>query len=371
YDQRRDEFVMPERRDVQQILAPSEAKAKEAEAALAAGKDWNDVATNVAKQPADTIDLGLIKREEMPRALADVAFALPLNKPSNPVQSALGWHILRVTKIEPPATQSFAQAKSKLEADLARDQAVDRIYKTADKIDDALAGGATLEEVGTKFKLKKTVVAAVDQQGLGRDGKKVTLPIAPDEVLKLAFTTNQGQISRVSETKGDAVYVLRTDKVVPPSVKPLSEVKSAAVAAWQVDARRDRVAKEAAALAQSVKPGTKLAAAAAEKGLKAVTSAPFLRRPAPGETVPPVLVGKLFGVKPGGVVTASDETGYYVAQLDKIVSPDAGKASDAAKARLGREVEAGLQADLAAEYAQALRTRFPVSVHRENLDRLF
>lgn len=371
YDQRRDDFVVPERRDVQQILAPSEAKAKEAKAALAAGKDWSDVATAIVKQAPDTIDLGLMKREEMPRELADIAFSLPLNKPSDPIETSLGWHILRVVKIEPPATQTFAQVKAKLQADLAHDQAVDRIYKIADQADDALAGGATLEEAGAKFKLKKTVVEAVDQQGLGRDGKKVALPIAPDEVLKLAFATNQGQTSRVTETKGDAVFALRTDKVVPPATRPLSEVKAAAIAAWQVDARRDRVAKEAAALAAAVKPGMSLAAVAGEKGLKAVTSAPFLARPGPGEAVPPVLIPKLFAVKPGGVVTGSDESGYFVAQLAKIDAPGAGKASDAAKAELERELKAGLQAGLAAEYTQALRARFPVTVHRDTLDRLF
>src|SRR5207302_9365249 len=39
YDQRKEEFETPEQREVQQILAPAEDKAKEAEAALDAGKD--------------------------------------------------------------------------------------------------------------------------------------------------------------------------------------------------------------------------------------------------------------------------------------------------------------------------------------------
>jgi len=42
YEQRKDEFETPDRREIQQILAPSEEKAKEAEAALAAGKDWKE-----------------------------------------------------------------------------------------------------------------------------------------------------------------------------------------------------------------------------------------------------------------------------------------------------------------------------------------
>ena len=62
YDQRQDEFVLPERRDVQQILAPTEDKAKASEAELAAGKDWTEVAQNIVGQDPQTIDLGLVKK---------------------------------------------------------------------------------------------------------------------------------------------------------------------------------------------------------------------------------------------------------------------------------------------------------------------
>ncbi len=142
YDQRQDEFVLPERRDVQQILAPTEDKAKAAEAALAAGKDWNEVARTVIGQDPQTIDLGLVKKEELPQQLADVAFGLPLDKASQPIKSPLGWHILRVAKIVPPTTQSFNEVKAKLQADLAHSEAVDRLYTVANHVDDAIAGGA-------------------------------------------------------------------------------------------------------------------------------------------------------------------------------------------------------------------------------------
>ncbi len=155
YDQRRDEFVLPERRDVQQILAPSESQAKAAEAALAAGKDWKEVATTIAGQDPSTIDLGLMARAEMPQTLAEVAFSLPLDKPGAPVKSPLGWHILRVVKIEPAKTQTFDEAKTKLRADTAHDEAADNLYKVADHVDDELAGGADIDAAAAKFVCKR------------------------------------------------------------------------------------------------------------------------------------------------------------------------------------------------------------------------
>ena len=369
YDQRQDELQIPERRDVEQILAPSEEKAKEAEAALATGKDWREVATTIAGQDPDTIDLGLMRREEMPKALGEVAFELPLNKPSEPVKSPLGWHILRVLKIEPPVTQTFDEAKPKLEADLAQQEAVDRIYKVANNVDDALAGGATLSDAAQKFGLKTTTVEAVDNGGHDPQDKPVALPVSAGDVLKLTFATDQGQTSRVTETPDGAIFALHVDKVVPSQVKPLDEVKDKAVAAWQADRRREIVAKEAEELAAAVTPGTRLATVAGEKGLKATTSPPFTRHPENDSAVAPPLVGKLFAAKPGEVVTASDTTGSYIAQLDEVQRPE--DVSQTAAAGLSHELDTAQQVDLAEEFTRALRSRFPVEIHREVLDRLF
>jgi len=369
YQQRQDEFVLPERREVQQILAPSEAKAKAAEAALAAGKDWKEIAATIAGQDPATIDLGLMSEAEMPQALAQVAFALPLNKPSAPVRSPLGWHILRIVKIEPPKTQSFAEAKAKLQADLAHREAVDRLYAIANHVDDAIAGGDDIGATAAKFGLKKTVVAAVDEHGRGEDGKPVALPVAPPEVLKLAFATEEGRTSRVTETSDGAIFVLDLDKIVPPSVRPLAMVKAQAIGGWQAEERRDLVAKAATALAAAVGPGAKLSAVAAARGLKATTSPPFLRQSQGADGVPPALVAKLFAAKPGAVVTAADAAGSYVAQLTAVEEPPA--AAKTATADLSHEMDAGLERDLGDEFTRALRAHFPVAIQHDTVDRLF
>jgi peptidyl-prolyl cis-trans isomerase D len=373
FDERQDEFQLPEQREVQQILAPSEEKLKEAEAALAAGKDWNEVAIQIAGQNPDTIELGLMKREELPRVLSDIAFELPLNKPSEPVKTPLGWHILRIVKIEPAVSQSFEQAKPKLEAQLTHDEAVDRIYKIANRVDDALAGGMTLENAVAKFGLKKTEIDAADVGDHDPEGKPVALPVPATEVLKLVFATNEGQTSRVTEGRDGAIFMVRVSKVTPPTIKPLAEVKDQAVAAWQGDKRREKVAKTAEELAAAVKPGARLAAVAAEKGLKVTTSPPLLRRPrgvdAKLQTTTPALVAKLFEAKPDEVVIAADAAGSYVAQLGEVQVEET--PSKSATVDLSLELNQGMRTDLAAEFTQALRARYPVEIRREAVDRLF
>src|SRR5207247_10704332 len=128
---------------------------------------------------------------------------------------SLGWHILRVVKIEPPVSQSFDQAKSKLEADLAHQEAVDRIYRVANKVDDALAAGASISDAAAKFGLTTTSAAAVDVTGQDPEGKPVALPVPSRDVVKLGFATGEGQTGRVTETPEGAIFRPRTEEIIP------------------------------------------------------------------------------------------------------------------------------------------------------------
>jgi len=369
YQQRKDEFETPEQRQVQQILSPTEEKAKEAEAALDAGKDWKEVATTIAKQDPDTIDLGLLKRTEMPQVIADVAFELPLDKPSEPMKTPLGWHILRVVKIEPATTQSFEQAKPQIEAEMVQQAAIDRLEKLGNKVDDALAGGTPLADTAAKFGLKVTTIAAADVNGADAEGKPVALPLAKDEILKTVFSTEQGDTSRVSQTQDGAIFAVRVDKVVAPQVRPLAEVKDKAVAAWQAEQKRETVAKDAEALAASVKPELPLAKAAADKKLTVTPSPPLSRDAQNAAPAPPALISKLFAAKKDDVVTANDPSGAYVAQLKEIQVPE--NPPDSAIAGLSDQLAGEARVDAAGEFTEALRRRYPVEIKRDALDRMF
>ncbi|MGE5268975.1 MAG: peptidyl-prolyl cis-trans isomerase [Thiohalocapsa sp.] len=368
YDQHKDEFATPEQREIQQLLAPSEDKAKQAEAEIAAGKDWTAVAKELGQDP-DTVDLGLLNRQEIPHELGDVAFELPPDKASEPVKSPAGWHILRVVKIEPATTQSFAEAKPKIEKALKLREATDRLDKVANQADDALAGGANLAEVAGKFGLTATPIAAVDDSGHDPDGKPVQLPVAPDQVLKAAFATKEGDTSRIIDTDNGAIFAVHVDKVTPPQVRPLADVKDKAIAAWQADEKQQKAAKEAADLKAAVTPDVTLAKAAGDKGLTLLAAVPMSRHPAPGQKVPPALVAKLFAAKPGDVVTADAETGAYVAQLKEVQSPET--VPEAEAKQLETQLAEQQKAEIAGAFTEALRKRYPVEIKRDALDRMF
>jgi peptidyl-prolyl cis-trans isomerase D len=367
YNDRKDDFEVPEQRQVEQLLTPTQEKAKAAEDALAAGQDFTQVATTIAGQDPQTIDLGMLKAGDLPKPLADAAFALPLDKPSEPIEDALGWHILRVAKIEPPKTLTFDEAKQQLTEALTQEQEADRLDHVANAVDDALAGGATLADVAAKYQLKTTTITASDVGGRDPSGKPIALPIPMQDVLKAAFDTGENETGRVNALEEGAIFVVHVDKVVPASTKPLADVKDQAVAAWTAEQKQDVVKKEADGLAAAVTGGTPLATAAATEKLTVTTPPPLSRKPQAGSAVPAPLAAKLFTAKIGDVVTAVDDTGAYVAQLKEIQTPDS--TPGAAAGTLQGELGNSARYDLVGELSDALKKRYTVTIHRDVLDR--
>jgi peptidyl-prolyl cis-trans isomerase D len=369
YDERKDDFVIPERRELQQILAPTEEKAKAVEAALASGQDFQKVATEIAGQDPSTIALGLVKADDLPKPLADAAFDLPLDKPSEPIKTELGWHILKVVKIEQPQTQTFDLAKEQLAKQLVAEEAADKLDKIGNEADDALAGGMSLDDVAKKHGLKLTTIDNTDLSGRDLDGKPIVLPVDSKEVLKVVFDANANETSRMSAIGDSAIFAVRVDKIVEPKLKPLGEVKDRVVAGWQADQKKDAAKKIADDLVAAVAAGTPLAQAASAKGLTVATSPPLPRRPEAASAVPAAVIVKLFATKTGDTVTAEDAGGAYVAQLKEIKIPDAPPEGEAKTltAQLGTSV----RYDLVGELTEALKKRYPVTIHRDVLDRQF
>jgi peptidyl-prolyl cis-trans isomerase D len=369
YDERKDDFQVPEQRQILQILAPSEDKAKAVEVALSGGADFQKAATEIAGQDASTVDLGLIKADDLPKPLADAAFDLQLDKVSEPIKTELGWHILKVVKIEPPQTQTFDQVKDQLTKQLVAENAGDKLDKIGTEADDALAGNASLQDVAQKYGMKLTKIDNADQSGRDLDGKLIVLPVDMAQVLKTVFDTNANDTSRVTPIEDNAVFAVHVDQVVAPKVKPLGEVKDHVIAAWQAEQKQDAVKKEAADLEAAVKAGTPLATAAQAKGLTVTTSPPLPRKPEGASPVPAAVIVKLFGTKIGDTVSADDAGGAYVAQLKEIKIPDT-TPDDQVKA-LTTDLGNSTRYDLVGQYTEALKKRFPVTIHRDVLDRMF
>ena len=278
-----------------------------------------------------------------------------------------------VTEIQPAKTESFEEAKPKLQAELARDAADSQIGKLINKVDDALARGDDLGKVASDMQLK-VVKAEVDQAGhanaIGDDGAplRLTLQLDPD-VVRTAFGTEAGQVSNVTETQDGGFYVVRINKVTPSVVRPLAEVHDQVLAAWQREQRFQHVTKTAKEIVDAINAGKPLKQVAAERKLTVTTTPQLERGVAPGN-LPPQVVGALFRAKLHQAVQGPSSDGITVAELTEVIPAD--PSADKPKVdSIGAQIQQQIQRDVFAEYAGALRRYFPVEIDQSRLEKVF
>jgi peptidyl-prolyl cis-trans isomerase D len=367
YEARIGEFRMPEERTLRQILVPDEATAKKAAELIAGGEAFEKVAQDVTgKAP---LDLGTVKESDVASPeLGRAAFEASEGSATAPVQSPLGWHIVQVEKVVEGRTQTLDEVKDKLTHDIAMREASDTVFDVGNKLQDALGGGASLEEAAEHLKLKVQKFNAVDGNGNDPDGKPVDDLAKLPKLLSTAFSSQTGRVSDLVDDGQNGYFILRVDNVVSSQLRPLAEVREKVLAAVKDEEKGKAAGKVATTILEKVRVGGDLQKIAKEGGYTFATSKPFTRTAegaAAGMT--PELIAALFGAKVGDATMAATPQGAMVAKLVSTVPADP-TADEAGVKRLHDQIVGAIGGDLLNDFADALRAKYGVEVNQSVLE---
>ncbi len=365
YRSRLDEFETPERRAVEQLLFSSESEAKAAYDRIQAGEDFATVG-------ADVLPLGTVAKGDLPlQALGDGAFAVDPGAASAPINTALGWHIVRVTKIEPGSTASFADAREKLKALVKRELAVDAAIELGEDLDKEIGGGVGIVEAARKFGLRLTRIAAMDAKGQDAEGKPIAgLPQGSDFVAQ-AFQGVVGDDGLLSDAEDGSYFILRVDAITPAAVRPLADVRDKVAAAWTADRKAEAARKKAQSVTERLAGGAKLPEFAADVGREVRTTDPFTRDgDGAGDHVSAALVEKLFALRVGDAAWAPTQSGTVVGVVREVKGANPLSDSAGVKSVTDRLRQA-MASDLLAQFTNALRDRYPVEIDQAAVEDMF
>lgn len=372
FEARKHEFDQPERRHLDQIVFPDEAAAQAAAEKLAAGGDFVEIAREATG--GAPIDLGTVDKAGLAGSfaeLADAAFATPVGQVTAPTMTVLGWHIVRVLSVEPAREATLAEHRDEIAHDLALEQAHDSIVSIANQLEDELAGGATLEEVGDKLDLPLAKVEAADATGKTPGGAAVDAVTKEPGLATLAFETEAGAVSPLSDSADGGYYILRVDGITPAATRPLAEVRDQVAIDWLAAERAKAAADKAASIVEQLNGGADMATLAAELGREVKTSTPVTRD---GEdavaSLDPVAVETLFTLEQGGAAAVADGDDQVILRLAEIRAPADG-GDPVATAELRDALRRDLANDVVSQFMAALQQEVPVSVDQDAIDRLF
>ncbi|NQV54265.1 MAG: SurA N-terminal domain-containing protein [Rhodospirillales bacterium] len=367
YKDRIGDFSQPERRAIEQILMDDEKTARAAHARLIVGMDFLKVATDIAKVDASTLSLGELSKEEVPLPeLSEAAFSMANNTFSLPVKSSLGWHILRVTSIKPAKVSKLEDVHAKLKKEIAEELAVDALFSLANKFEDELGGGTTLADAAKRLNFKTQSFKGVNRAGTDIDGKAIA-GLDP-EIVGVAFETDENNDSALIDTRAGGYFMLHTNKVTPPALRPLGQIRTQVVQAWKRDQAAEAAEKGAAEILKAVKGGKSLEDAAKSSGGTFATSEPFTRSGEGLKTqIPGDLIGEMFSAKRGDAAASSAGAVQIIAALKDIL-PANSLSDKAGVAAIDNQLMQAMTDDLSQQLADGLRQRLGVSINQAAVD---
>ena len=376
FDSRQSEYSTPGKRSVQVLLTQTEDVAKSLAAQWTADKTWAQMQDIAQKAGAGPVELADATQVEFPSPeLGESVFAAKLNAVSAPVKSPLGWYVVKVTSITPGTNRSLADVTSELRARLVIEKAGDLLYERANKIEDALAGGTTLENLPGDLGVA-AVEGTLDAQGNTPEGKPAPIP-GPAELrpalVQAIFQAKKGDTAHLVQAPNakdgsQSFFAFEIEDISPTAVRPFADVQIDVRADWTHDQNRHEQEVVAAGLISAIKSGKTLEQAAAGTGYSVQKLPPIGRDSAP-QGVSPQLAGQIFSLKPGEPTMAEVPTGFTVAVLDSIVIPDPAK-DPTNFAHIKDELAGSVAGDLETVFVTAVRNAAKPKVNTALLNQM-
>jgi len=366
YQDRLKFYVTPERRHVVQISFANAEDAKRASERITSGLGFDDL----AKEPeiADrVVDLGTVtKADIIDPAAANAAFDLAEGAVSGPVSGRFGTVMVRVLKIEPSSTKSFAEVESDLKRDIAADRAKAEANKMRDKIDEELGGGAQLEEIAKKLNLKVRAIEAVDRSGRTPEGQPVADLPAGVDVVSSAFNTEIGNENEALALAGGGFVWYDVVNVMPSRERKLDEVKDRVEARFREDETVKRINAKTAEITGRLKSGASLGEVAAAEGLTVETKSGLKRQG--GAELPPRVLTEVFRAAKDAVGSAEGQsaTDRVIFRVTDIRVPTFDANSTGVK-RLIDQLKDAYNDDLLSQYVARLESDVGTNVNQSAL----
>lgn len=353
-------YQTPERRVLDRIGFGTTEEAADARRRLDAGEvDFDALATERGLKP-DEISQGFVTADSLGPEARDAVFGAAGPGIVGPVATPLGPALYRINAVLGASTRSFDEVKGELATSRALEEAQRRITEQTATIEDLLAGGATAEEIASETDMELGTIAL---------NAETTGGLADDPAFRdAAAAATVGVETDLVELADGGLVTLRVDRIVPPEVIPLDEVRDRVAADWTAEQTAAALTTLADGYATELH-GDLDFPALAERIQRPMQVAGPLTRGEVAPNAPAELVADIFAADADGTVIRPDRDTVILAQLREIAPFDPAGDNNATIAQnLRAEFDAQAKDDVLQAYVAALRDTAGVEVNQSLLE---
>lgn len=319
-------YAAQETRDLSQVVLPTQQAAQQFAAKLARGTSFQQAAAEAGFSAGDIRQAGQNRTGfagiSSP-AIANAAFSTAQGAVTQPIQSELGWHIVRVDAINRIPARPLQAVRGEIAAALAAEKSQQALSDLVTRIEDALADGSTFEEVARANGLQVQETPPVTGAGAGATNPEI------QPLLKTGFEMTEDE-DPVVETlqQGQRFALLAVARIIPAAPPPLAQIADRVRTDLIAQRQAARARQVAAAIMAKINAGTAPAQAFAQAGISLpapqTVNARRLDISQGGGQVPPPLQ-MLFSMKKGTakLLEAPNRAGWFVVHLATTEAGDA------------------------------------------------
>lgn len=378
YEERKEDYRQPEKREVSQLLYENKETAEKALGLLRQGESF---ATVIKAHPPqnEMLSLGVITKDTLLEEARDEVFAIKADETTPVIETSFGHHIFRVESITASTITPFADVKEKLFEEWHAAQLEDAIYEITVELEDSLAAGIPLEDAAKDFSLKAHESVWVSRDGLALSGSKLQQEGLTDNIVSAGFKLEDETDSALAEEGTDYLLVSlaeRKESYIPE----FSEILGKVSAAWKAKATRDARHEKSITLAKAVqKDAQKLQSdmfdATRISRFKLSGELPATLAEKITE-LPPALRQDLFQKSEGTVSDAyvldADKGSYVIAKVNGIQRQEMAN-SETSKDDIEKiiaELRQQYGENMTSLYLQYLSRKYPVEVNQQAISQL-
>ncbi len=373
YEVQKSQYVVPEKRELEQITFPDIAAAKAAKAKIDSGTSFAEIAKQRGLKAAD-IQIGSLTKDDLAER-GEAIFKLQQGGVTEPLKAPVGYALIHVVSIAPGSTKTFEDVKEELRKQIGSQLAQAKLGDISNQYIDESSRGESLAQAAKKVGMHVGHVAAIDSKGNLPDGSKAPIPPDP-ELLAQMFKAEIGEEGDPFQAKSGTTYVVNVQGVRPPKLKPLDAVRREATLAWQKEQLATRLEKIAKEMAAKASAQNSLKSVAASLGAKLEASGalrrPLVRNQQQAGPLPRDLREKIFKVPAGQAVygPTADRSGYIIALVTAVNHPPPQIVGAAQLTRFGAPIGQQIGNDIAQSMARAARETEGVKINQQAVDRV-
>ena len=368
YEERKELLVEPAQKYLHQIIVDSKSDV-ESISKKVNFNNFTSTAKTMANLTEDDIDLGWNTKNDLPDEIIDATFSLKKGEISKPIESSFGWHILKIIDSKERKEVAYEEVKKQFENELLLEKGKEAVFDLQDELEDLLASGNTFEEISKILEVKMIVADKIDNEGI-KQNKQVNNDFQDERILRTIFNqkiNEEGNIIDIDKDEGLAISLV-TD-IIKPRQLTLDESKELVRKKLIFDLKLKNAQDKAEKIKNEISNGKSFKDVANKYKLEIKGVKPFTRVLPDSSELPIPLISKIFDSNLGDInIEKRGNSEIIIAKTAEILN---NLSSDEKEIKeFTKKIKDDLTIDLLAQFSEALRKKYKITINDDVIDQL-